>query len=29
VAVIGAFLMLTCTGPGARQVGLASSEGSD
>lgn len=29
IAVIGAFLMLTCTGPGARQVGLASSEGSD
>jgi len=29
IAVLGAFLMLTCTGPGARQVGLASSEGSD
>jgi drug/metabolite transporter (DMT)-like permease len=29
IAVVGAFLMLTCTGPGARQVSLASSEGSD
>lgn len=29
IAVVGAFLMLTCTGPGARQVGIASSEGAD